>query len=168
MGTACHNLSFLCTLKTGDWIALLGVIINSALAYWIVRTIQYKLTNKRVLKDHFINEIKDIRNDYKTFLNNLYSNSTQPQRVIPWFKLMNIKINDLMTHINTKYKIDKNKLKPYQIELPDLITNNEDFITQFNSDKVTLTESSRTQLIKFQQLHNQLFNEIIIEINDAE
>ena len=59
-------------------------------------------------------------------------------------------------------------MKPYQIELPDLITNNHDFMAQYNSDKVTFSENSRSQLIKFQQSHNQLFNEIIIAINDAE
>jgi hypothetical protein len=167
MGKTCCSLSFFCSLEAADWIALLGVIVNAVLAYWIVRTIQNKLTNKRVLKDHFINEVKDIRNEYKTCLNNLYSNSTHPHLVIPWFKLMNIKIDDLMTIINTKYKIDKNNLKPYQIELPDLITNNHDFMAQYNSDKVRFSESSRTQLIKFQQSHNQLFNKIIIAINDA-
>lgn len=119
-------------MGVSDWIALIGVIVNSILAYWIVRTIQNKLTNKRVLKDHFINEIKEIRNDYKTCLNNLYLNTTHPHRVIPWFKLMNIKVTDLMTLINTKYKIDKDKLKPYQIELQELITNNEDFMNQYS------------------------------------
>ena len=168
MGTTCCCLRFLCSIEWADWIALLGIIVNAGLAYWVVRTIQNKLTNKRVLKDHFINEIKEIRNDYKTCLNNLYSNNTHPHRVIPWFKLMNIKIDDLMTLVNTKYKIDKHKLRPYQIDLPDIITNNHDFMAQYNSDKVTFSENSRSQLIKFQQTHNQLFNEIIIAINDAE
>lgn len=160
-------MSFFSSMESADWIALLGVLVNAILAYWIVRTIQNKLTNKRVLKDHFINEIKEIRNDYKTFLNNLYSNTTHPQRVIPWFKLMNIKVDDLMKIVHTKYSIDKGKLKPYQIELQELITNNEDFIAQYNGEKVVFSETSRTQLIKFQQSHNQLFNEIIITINDA-
>jgi hypothetical protein len=167
MGTTCCCLKFLCSLEAADWIALFGVIVNAGLAYWIVRTIQDKLTNKRVLKDHFINEIKDIRNEYKTCLNNLYANSTHPHRVIPWFKLMNIKIDDLMTLINKKYNIEKSKLKPYQVELQELITNNEDFMAHYNHDKVIFSQASRTQLIKFQQSHNQLFNEIIITINDA-
>lgn len=168
MGTSCCCLNFFSSLESADWIALFGVLVNAGLAYWIVRTIQNKLTNKRVLKDHFINEIKEIRNDYKTCLDNLYSNNTHPHRVIPWFKLMNIKVEDLMTIVSTKYKIDKSKLKPYQIELLDLITNNHDFMAQYNSDKVTFSENSRSQLIKFQQSNNQLFNEIIIAINDAE
>lgn len=168
MGTTRCCVTFFNSLEATDWIAILGVAVNAGLAYWIVRTIQNKLTNKRVLKDHFINEIKEIRNDYKTCLNNLYSNNTHPHRIIPWFKLMNIKVDDLMTIVYTKYKIDKSKLKPYQIDLPDLITNNDDFMAQYNTDKVIFTESSRSQLIKFQQSHTQLFNAIIIAINDAE
>lgn len=167
MGTSCCCLNFFCTLEAADWIALFGVIVNAVLAFWIVKTIQNKLTNKRVLKDHFINEIKDIRNEYKTCLNNLYSNTTHPQRVIPWFKLMNIKVDDIMSITHLKYSIDKEKLKPYQIELQELITNNEDFMAQYNGEKVVFSQTSRTQLIKFQQSHNQLFNEIIIAINDA-
>jgi len=168
MGTTCCCINFFSSLEAADWIALFGVLVNAGLAYWIVRTIQNKLTNKRVLKDHFINEMKEIRNDYKTCLNNLYSNNTHPHRVIPWFKLMNIKVDDLMSIIHTKYCIDKDKLKPYQIELQELITNNEDFMAQYNGEKVVFSQTSRTQLIKFQQSHNQLFNEIIITINDAE
>jgi hypothetical protein len=168
MGTTCCSINFFSSLEAADSIALLGVVVNAGLAYWIVRTIQNKLTNKRVLKDHFINEIKEIRNDYKTCLNDLYSNNTHPHRVIPWFKLMNIKVDDLMTIIRKKYCIDKDKLKPFQLELQELITNNEDFMAQYNREKIVFSQTSRTKLIKFQQSHNQLFNEIIIAINDAE
>lgn len=165
--TTRYFLNFFCSLEAADWISLFGVIVNAGLAYWIVRTIQNRLTNKRVLKDHFINEVKEIRNDYKVCLNNLYSNTTHPHRIIPWFKLMNIKIEDLMTIVNSKYCIDKNKLKPYQVELQELITNNSDFIMHYNNEKVVFTEISRSQFIRFQQLHNQIFNDIIIKINDA-
>ncbi len=168
MGTTCCCLRLFCSLESADWIALFGVAVNAGLAYWIVRTIQNKLTNKRVLKDHFISEMKDIRTEYKNCLNNLYSNNTNPQRIIPWFKLMNIRVNDLMILINQKYKIDIKKLEPYQNELRELITNNNDFINQFRNDKVVFSEASRSELIKFQQTHNKLFNEIIIAINDSE
>ncbi len=168
MGTTCCCLRLFCSLESADWIALFGVAVNAGLAYWIVRTIQNKLTNKRVLKDHFISEMKDIRAEYKNCLNNLYSNNTNPQRIIPWFKLMNIRVNDLMTLINQKYKIDIKKLEPYQNELRELVTNNDDFINQFKKEKITFSETSRSELIKFQQTHNKLFNEIIIAINDGE
>ena len=168
MGTTYCCLRFFFSIDMSNWIDLIGIIVNAGLAYWIVRTIQNKLTNKRVLKDHFINEIKDIRIEYKNCLNNLYSNNTHPQRIIPWFKLMNIRVSDLMALINQKYKIDLKKLEPYQNELRELVTNNIDFINQFKKDKITFSEASRSALIKFQQSHNKLFNEIIIDINDSE
>lgn len=169
MGTSCCYLNPFYSAKLSDWITIFGIVVNSALAYWIVCTIQDKLTNKRVLKDHFINEIKEIRIDYKTCLNNLYTNSTNPLRVIPWFKLMNIKVDDIMTLINSKYGIKINLLEPYQNELRELITNNSDFMEQYNkAEKIVFSEDSRSQLIKFQQTHNHLFNELIIKINDAE
>lgn len=156
------------SLDHSDYVEIFGVIINSILAYWIVRTIQTNLTNKRVLKDHFINEIKDIRNEYKNCLNNLYSNKTHPKIVIPWFKLMNIRVTDTMKLINHKYQIELTKLNPYQITLQELITNNEDFMNQFRNDKpIEFSDISKIQLIKFQQENNQIFNEIIIAVNDA-
>ena len=146
MGGACYWLDLFYSMTGTDWITLIGILVNAGLAFWIVRTIQNRLTNKRVLKDHFINEVKEIRNDYKTCLNNLYSNSTHPHRIIPWFKLMNIKVEDLMTIIQSIYSIEKNSLKPYQIELQELITNNCDFMNQYKQEKVIFSENSRIQI----------------------
>jgi hypothetical protein len=168
MGIFCQLKCFLSSLDHSDFVEIFGVMVNSLLAYWIVRTIQTNLTNKRVLKDHFINEIKDIRNEYKNCLNNLYSNRTHPKLVIPWFKLMNIRVGDTMNLINNKYNIETTKLNPYQITLQELVTNNEDFMNQFKNDSpVEFSENSKIQLIKFQQENSQLFNEIIIAVNDA-
>lgn len=170
MGTTCCCLDPSSSLTYADGIALFGILVNALLAFWIIRTIQNKLTNKRVLKDHFINEIKDIRNEYKSCLNNLYLNQTYAKNVIPWFKLMNIKIDDLMGLICKKHKkINRKTLNPYQNELRDLITENEDFIKYFPSKKpIIFSENSKNQLIKFQQKYNHLFNELVISVNDAE
>lgn len=81
---------------------------------------------------------------------------------------MNIKVSDLSEIIYTKYKIDRDILKPYQIDLADLITNNEDFVNQFdNDDPIEFSASSKNTFVRFQQNHNHLFNSLIIGINDA-
>jgi hypothetical protein len=173
MGTTYCSIKLLSSLTPTDWIELIGVAINAILAYWIVRTIQNKLTNRRVLKDHFINEIKEIRSEYKNCLSNLYANKTHPENVIPWFKLMNIKVSDLMHLIHIKYKIPTNILLPYQNDLRELVTNNEEFNHQFKEKKETnkpieFSDNSRHSLIKFQQEHSHIFNDIIVAINDSE
>lgn len=168
MGEACYCLNILCTLSTSDWVNIFGFAVNAGLAIWIVRTIQDNQNNRRVLKDHFICEVKELRNAYKDCLNNLHGGKTLPHAVTPWFKLMNIKVNDLMVILNSKYRIQIDKLLPYQAVLPELVTDSDDFIKQFKSDKpVKFSEETKKALIKFQQEHNQLFNDLIILINDA-
>jgi hypothetical protein len=47
-------LKLFCIMKISDWISIITLIVNSGLAIWIVSTIQRKMNNRRVLKDHFI------------------------------------------------------------------------------------------------------------------
>lgn len=155
-------------MTLSNWIEVSAIVVNALVAWWIVRTIQNRLTNNRVLKDHFIEEVKDIRNEYRNFLNNLYADKTEIRTIIPWFKLMNIKVSDLMTIIHQKYNIDKQKLFPYQNDLRELITESEDFNMQFKDGRnIVFSEESKTKIIEFQNTYNHLFNELIIDINDT-
>ncbi|TYA78538.1 hypothetical protein [Seonamhaeicola marinus] len=154
-------------IELSDIIAIVGVIVNSLLAIWIVKTLQNNLTNKRYLKDHVIEEIKDLRNEYKKFLNELYQGRLKPKQILPWFKLMNIKTQDVMEIINQKYGLDKESLKSYQIELRNMVTEQEEFSENFKQNKCfTLKESSLRDLLLFQQNNNSKFNQLIIDIND--
>lgn len=155
------------TIEISDWINLAGILINGVLAYWIVHTIQNKLNNKRILKDHFIQEVKDIRNEYKLCFNSLYSNNSNAQTLKAWFKLMNIKINDLMEILNEMYTINPKYLNPYQNDLRELITNNDDYIKYFNDSKIIFTEDSKSKIIVFLQQHNHLFTGLIVKINNS-
>lgn len=155
-------------IEISDWIQIASIVINSGLAIWIIITIQNRFTNRRILKDHFINEFKDIKSEYKNCLNNLFANKTRAKNVIPWLKLMNIKVSDLMEIANNKYKIDKNKLSVYQVDFGEIIVNSDEFVSQFSSNGlISLSDTTRTKLIYFQQVNAHIFNDIIIEINDS-
>lgn len=162
------SINFVFNLTASDLITVLGIIVNAFLAIWIVRQIQNRLNNKRILKDHFIQEIKDIRNEYRAFLNNLYSNKVLPSEVIPWFKLMNIRINDIMLIINAKHNIQIDIFNPYKIDLKNQITDNTAFINNFISNNpIILASTSKNRFYKFEQRNSHIFNDVIILINDA-
>jgi hypothetical protein len=163
--TYCYTLDF--NFSNSDYIDVAGIIVNILLTIWIVTVIQNRSANKRVLKDHYINELKEIRNEFKTCLSNLYNDKVNPKNILPWFKLMNIKITDFIEEANSTYKIDKNILNPYQNELRELITENSDFISQFNlNQKLVLSVKSKNELMQFQQKHSKIFNQLIIKINN--
>jgi len=153
--------------EVSDWIDIASIVVNFFLAIWIVTVFQDKLNNKRVLKDHLINEVKDIRDDYRTFLNILYSNKSEPSQIAPWFKLMNIKINDILDLISKNHSIDRKILYPYQVELRDIITEFDEYIDNYISNtNITLLPTSQLSIIQFEQRNNHIFNDIIVIIND--
>lgn len=154
-------------LNWGNIITLIGILVNAALAVWIVNSLQSNQKNKRFLKDHLIQEIKDLRCEYRKFLSELYSGHLKPKQILPWFKLMNIKIQDTMDIVNQKYKVEKGFLKCYQMELRELVTELKEFNANFkNNDSLRLNENSLKEIIKFQQDYNSRFNSLIIQIND--
>ena len=165
--TLCSCIEQPDSMKISDWIAIGGIAVNAILAVVVIITVQNKFTNRRVLKDHFIDEVKEIRNEYNEFLTELRSNTMHPHKIIPWFKIANLKVNDLMKILKKKYKIDQNYLKAYQIDLNTQISNNIDFMAHYTHGQVIFSTPSKNQIIRFQQKHNQLFNELIVLINDS-
>lgn len=156
-----------CIISTSDWINIASTIVNIFIAFWITYILQNKFTNNRTLKDHFINEIKEIRAEYKNFMNRLYSNSTNPKELLPWFKLMNIKVGDLVIIMKDRYNIPNDIFTPYQNDLRELVTNSEDFERCFRNDTLNLSETTKRELTHFQQSNQHLFNDLIIKINDS-
>lgn len=156
------------TFDFSDIISALGIIVNSILAIWIVKTIQNKLTNKRVLKDHFISEIKDIRNEYNQYIKNIEKGNIKPQESPRWFKLQNIKLDHLMNHINEIYNIPFPQLITFHSELRELITNSSELISNYrNNTPVTFSTTTIRKLDRIQSKYIGIYNKLIIKINDS-
>lgn len=154
-------------LETSDIIEIFSTLINSGLAVWIVVTLQNSINNRRILKDHFINEIKELKNDYTSQINLIYSGNSKPKELTPWFKFMNIKSTNLLSILNKKYKINSRFLSSYQIDLRDIVTEFDEFKYNFSKNElIILGEDSKNILMKFQQQSIVVFNNLIIEIND--
>lgn len=154
-------------LSNSDIINLVGLILHSILAVYIVIILQKNLANKRHLKDFLISEIKDLRHEYKKFLNELCSGNLRTRKITPWLKLLNIKSYNTLKIINEKYKVKKNYLNSYQVELRNLVTELEEFNLSYNENKkLDLEEESFSKLIKFQQANSSKFSSIIIMINE--
>ncbi|EOR96497.1 hypothetical protein ADIARSV_0281 [Arcticibacter svalbardensis MN12-7] len=161
-------VKFLMCLDTSNWIDLLGIIANLLFAWWIVIAIQNKINNKRVLKDHFIQDLKEIRNDYRLFFINIDKGVLLPNEILPWFKLMNIKVKDLLDVVKTVHKIDIYQLDPFKKDLNELMSENSDFKTNYRSEQpIVFSGRSKRDFIKFQGKYISRFNEILILINSA-
>lgn len=156
------------SLDFSDFIDVFGIIVNFFLAIWIVKTIQNKLTNKRVLKDHFISEIKELRVDYNLFIKDCYDGNLIPKDTLRWFKLRNIKNTHLMNDVNELYNISSDDLNSFQSDLSDLITNSIEYSSNYRSNHVVIFKAStKRELDLIQARYYGLFNKIIRSVNDS-
>jgi uncharacterized protein YneF (UPF0154 family) len=163
MGRSCC-INFFCDFKVSDWIAIIGILINGMLGVAIVIFLQSKLTNKRLLKDHFINEVKDLRKEYAIYFKTL--SGISPKEVVSILKSINRKGSDLVAILNKKYKIDEKVFTPFHIELSDILTEDPEFIKNYHEKNIVLSAEGSRSLRKFQNENSGLFNAIIIGIND--
>jgi hypothetical protein len=148
---------------------LAGIFVSAGVGIWIVKTLQDKLANKRVLKDHIIDEVKELRLEYRDFFKKINEDTIIAVQVLPWFKLMSLKADDLLKIANVKYHISTDVLKPYQVDLEALLTENTDFTTQFRSGlPIIFSPDSKNEFVIFEQNNNHLFNDIIMVINESE
>lgn len=155
-------------LDFSNIIDVLAIIVNSALAYWIVKTIQNKLTNKRVLKDHFISEIKDLRLDYDECVKSAYAGTLEPKNITRWFKIENIKKNHLLKYLGDIYGVEIRDLNKFHVELRELFTNSPEYTANYRGNVPLLFSiSTKREIDKLNIKYYHVFNKIIIEINDS-
>jgi hypothetical protein len=154
------------TFDMSNLIDLLGMVVNVLLTIWIVTTIQDRQSNRRVLKDHYIERLIRIQSDYEIFFSRAYAGELVPAETLHWFKLENIRINNLLKFLCTNYQIDHHHLHPYQIDLNRIIVDDPAFTASYNTNnRIIFSGNSKQKLMKFQESNESLFLEMIEKIN---
>lgn len=168
MGTAIDfNFLFNFNLDFSDFIEILSIGVNAILGFWIVRTIQNKLTNQRVLKDHFISEIKDLRAEYNEFVKRMYNGLIEPQETLRWFKIASIKKNHLLSDIRDIYTTSDDKLDEFHNKLHDIVINSNEFIMNYRTNSpIRSSPITQRKLDNLQTAYNGIFNKLIIIVNN--
>jgi hypothetical protein len=151
------------------WVDIIGILISLIFGFWISSNLQKKITSKRVLKDHLINEVKTLNDFYFNFINDLMEDKKKVKGMIALFKSMNIKIKKIMEIIQDNYKISNLYLTTYQISLRNIILNCKEYEFAFkNGGYLELSNETINELLKFRQQNEHLFNELILLINNTE
>lgn len=155
-------------METANIISLVDIGVNILLAIVLVIVIQRKAENQRHFKDHLIQEVKDLRNDYRSFYNSLET-GLKPQEIASWFKLTNIKARDLILLTKTiNNNIPENYLKPFQRELHLIIEESKEYESNyFRNEKFSIGGSTTIKLLRFRQKHDGKFNLLINAINKS-
>jgi hypothetical protein len=130
--------------------------------------ISKRQANNRKIKDSLMDDVSDIRKDYRNMLNSLFGGKLQNQYVISWFKIANIKLNSINTFTNSKFK-KCSSLKAMRIGdgMRLELTESDEFIKSYKDSKsiISLGAQTKTSIESRYAELNDEFLKMINEIN---
>jgi hypothetical protein len=155
----------LCSLDISNWIDIIGIGINAVLGIVIVLIVSSRVSNKRALKDYFINEIKDVRDCYRKFLNELLGGRCDFNITNNWFQVMNMRLTDLERVLNESYSNLKLPTKELNQELRDLLTSSDDFNNSFNKPSISINQLLKQAIYKKHSEISTSLIKTVVKIN---
>ncbi|WCF99841.1 hypothetical protein [Porphyromonas gingivalis] len=158
----------LCGLQISDWIAVVEIIVTSAIGIWVAITVQNNLTKSRYLKEYFINEVKDIRDLYKSFINRLYKSEISAIDIKDWFKVMSERTQNLDKFLGEEYcKFDSFLIVSKHAEIQQTITSMDEFNENYKEPTISFANSSKKEILKLHSELSCVLTQRIIDINSA-
>ncbi len=154
-------------LTVSDWISIINILVTAAIGFWIARVIQNNLTKERFEKEHFIGEVKDIRDLYKQFINKLYCGKKSSKDIKEWFKIMSNKIKTLEEPLECRFKINNSTLSSKHSEIQQSVTIMDEFNECYKSKSVIFKDSSKNEMLKLHNDFSSAITDRIIDINSA-
>lgn len=154
-------------LTVSDWINIANIVVTASIGLLIAHVIQNNLTKERFEKEHFIGEVKDIRDQYKQFINKLYCGRKSSKDIKEWFKIMSNKVKTLEESLKLRFNINELTLCSKHAEIQQKVTIMDEFNESYQKPCVIFNESSKNEILK---LHNDFSNVItdrIVELNSA-
>lgn len=140
-----------------------GVIVT----LWLAISVQSGFNNRRILKDHFIREVLEIRSDYLDLLRKLQSGEVPAKDVTYYFQQINIRVEALMPLLQAQFALDAS-IRDYHLDLLSGATELAEYAGKFKRNlKVFKSRESRESLQASHARSVKIFTELIVQINDA-
>jgi hypothetical protein len=146
------------------FVSAVGVLVT----LWLVTVVQNGINNRRLIKDHFIKEVLEIRKDYLDLLRKLEEGEVSPKQVPYLFQQINIRVVDLMPILQREFNLVKDNISDYHVKVLGRVTEIREYTRKFKGNgKVFREAESKEQL---QEIHGSsigVFNSLIMQINDS-
>lgn len=146
-------------------LTILEIVITTFVAVWVVRSVQRKLDNERILKDFLAHELIDLRSEVRTFIDKLISGNIKANSIKREHHLLSIRMKDLLDILYNKYKIDKKYLKAYRQNLLKIVENDSTYQDNSENDvTIVLVQETIDKLHELRSRNDHLFNDILLKV----
>lgn len=145
-------------------VSALGV----GLTYWLVSVVQNGINNRRLLKDHYIREVLELRLEYFDLFRSLQNGQINPKNLPYRFQQISIRVDDLMPGIKEDFCDVTEDLSAYHLEIFLGIEAISEYQAKYRANKkVFANKASKEALQELQRCSIGTFNSIIRQINGS-
>lgn len=154
-------------MTCSDIISIIGILVSAAMGVWIATAITNGHTQERFLKDYFTKELNGIKEECKTFFDEICFDKKSAQDIKIGFKILSMRISAFESNLGEAFKEASTSLpsiiKSIQLE----ITNTDDFNEQFKKAKVKFSSEAKNTILENRSQFLTEFSKAVIVINKA-
>ena len=150
-------------ITVSDILQFVGLIVT----VWIAIVVQRNLTKNRYLKDYFINEIKDLRNEYRILFADIQSSKLNSETIKVRVKIISLRIKTIEDYSTRYFFIESSNLKLLHSEFQQFITGTDDFNNQYKESTIKFSDMTITKILEYQKDIVDELTLCVININNA-
>jgi hypothetical protein len=151
--------------------AFASLVVSAAgvlVTLWLVTVVQNGINNRRLIKDHFIKEVLEIRKEYLDLVRMLEEGSVKPKLVPVLFRQINIRVLDTMPILQREFSLVKDNIGEYHFKVLTAVTEMKEYTRKYKGNgKVFLDVDSKEKLQEIHGASIGVFNLLIMQINDS-
>ncbi len=152
-------------LKIDNYISIAAILIDLIIVILIGLFYNKSFSDKREVKNFLVEELKSFHKNYKDFANGVYNDKLDANSILNWFKLSNMKLDNLNYFLSQNLNIKDKRIKDEIIKLRELITDSTSFNNSFSNLNVQLSHSVKSEIISNNRIITHVIFDTILKVN---
>lgn len=154
-------------MSASDIISIIDIVASVGLGIWIATAITKSQTKERFLKDYFTNEINGIKDDCKTFFDEICYDKKSANDIKIGFRLLSMRVTALETNLETAFKKVNCNLRQHLTNIQLEVTGCDDFNNQFKEAVVSFSAAEKNAILENRHHLLTEFSKSVVIINKA-
>lgn len=154
-------------MSASDIISIIDIVASVGLGIWIATAITKSQTKERFLKDYFTNEINGIKDDCKTFFDEICYDKKSANDIKIGFRLLSMRVTALESNLETTFKKVNCNLRQHLTNIQLEVTGCDDFNNQFKEEVVSFSAAEKNAILENRHQLLTEFSKSVVIINKA-
>lgn len=154
-------------MSFSDILALLEILVTILFGYCITHWVTVRDTRTRSVKDLYISQLSEIKNQVDIFFCKLFEGRLRGRTIADWYGHQQIALTCFDEGLRMALPIRKEKLEDIVNRIHETITGSAYYNDNFNKKKYVLSKDEQVKMHALKRNVDKAFNEYVVQINNS-